>query len=166
MAVPDERLVLEASVVDDFSSTLTDLSEALLEVDRLAAETVEDINADVNIDDALRDLATLGGAMEAVDDDVTIGTDVDGIEDVFDSDGNLQTPSTPDIEASGGGGATADGGGDDTSVLDPDEIADFRAAFGEAFDPSAIFSDRQPQRGVDLLEGRPEDFIDQDAALR
>jgi hypothetical protein len=257
MAVPDERLVLEASVVDDFTDTLTDLSEALLEVDRLASQTVEDINADVNIDDALRDLgflgagldavdddpkitpdveidealrdlATVGGAADVIDDDVTFDAEVDtdlgdGIDDiaddpqitpdveidealrdlatldravgavdddikidvdldsdltdeiddigdVFDSDGNLQTPSIADpaadvFNSKMGSGATADGGGGDTSVLGADDIERFREAFGEAFDPSAIFSDRQPQRGIELLDGGVGDFIDQDAAL-
>lgn len=150
MAVPDERLVLEASVVDDFTDTLNDLSEQLLEVDRLASQTVENIHADVEIDEALRDLGTLEGAMEAVDDDVDIGASTD-------LDAGTAMAS--------GGGATADGGGGSSGVLGADDLDRFREAFGEAFDPSAVFSDRQPQRGIDLLGGGVGDFIDQDEAL-
>ena len=77
MAIPDERLVLEASVVDDFTDTLLELSEGLAEIDRLAASTVENIEAHVDIDEALRELGTLDAAVEAVDDDIQIGTETD-----------------------------------------------------------------------------------------
>lgn len=223
MAVPDERLVLEASVVDDFTDTLTDLSEALVEVDRLAADTVEDINADVNIDDALRDLGFLGAGLDAVDDDpkitpdveidealrdlgtldravgavddditiddnVDIGADVNnglgenqlfnvdgvdltdeeamGVADMFNPKAAFrQTPGLGPDPTDSGADATADGGDDGSGVLDSNDIERFREAFGEAFDPSAIFSDRQPQRGIELLGDDMESFIDQDAAL-
>lgn len=167
MAVPDERLVLEASVVDNFSSTLGDLADNLRAIDRLAEHTIENITAEVDATQAKAELAELGTAMEAVDDDIDIGADVDnidGISDAFDEDGVLQTSATPDIAASGGG-ATADGGGSDSSILDSNDIERFREAFGEAFSPDAIFSDRQPQRGIELLDGGMGDFIDQDTAL-
>lgn len=188
MAVPDERLVLEASVVDNFSSTLGDLADNLRAVDRLAEHTIENLTADVDATQAKAELAELGTAMEAVDDDVDIGADVDdglgdnqlfnvegvdltdeeamGVADMFNPKAAFrQTPGLGPDGADSNDGITADGGGDGSGVLDSDDIERFREAFGEAFDPSAIFSDRQPQRGIELLGDDMGQFIDQDAAL-
>jgi len=77
MAIPDERLVLSAEVQNNFEDTLDDLEQQLARVDRVAAETVEDIVADVAIGDAMADLAALKGGMLSVDDTINIQAEVD-----------------------------------------------------------------------------------------
>ncbi|TKX83423.1 hypothetical protein EXE43_24330, partial [Halorubrum sp. SS5] len=67
MAIADERLVLEASVVDDFTDTLLDLSEGLAEIDRLAASTVENIEADIEMSEFRRKAAEIESTLSEID---------------------------------------------------------------------------------------------------
>jgi len=190
MAIPDERLVLEASVVDDFTDTLLELSEGLAEIDRLAASTVENIEAHVDIDEALRELGTLDAAIRAVKDDIQIGTDTDfdvgqrndlfdldgidlsdreavGVADLFNKHPGSVWSETPSM-GTGSSGATADGGGDDdtSGLLDATQLRRARQQFGQSFSPNRLIQEGGAQRLVDVLDGDVTEFIDTDQASR
>ncbi|TKX58902.1 hypothetical protein EXE44_04985 [Halorubrum sp. SS7] len=152
MAIADERLVLEASVVDDFTDTLLDLSEGLAEIDRLAASTVENIEADIEMSEFRRKAAEIESTLSEIDDDVDIGAGVGGPS----AGGAVADGPSPE--------ASADGGGPDTSLLDPDQIQRVSDEFGKAFTPDALFEDGAGRRAADFLDGDISEFLDIDKA--
>ena len=177
--MPVESLVFEASVIEDFEDTLTNLATGLAEIDRLATETVEDIEADVKIGDALEDLGELETSIKAVDDDINVGANANS-QRVFDGDGplsrlndtelasvlDLQSGFSTHVPTQGGGNAdsdtvpSSDGG---FNILPEERIAEAKEAFGDAFDSDALVDDSgQITDATDLLSGQLSDFVDSD----
>jgi len=168
-----DRLTIDAVVNDDFTSTLGDLTDQLLSVDRVASQTIRDITADVDIAKAMTEVQTLKSSLRDVDDvSATVNTDADdGIFADFDP---AERATAADLigptqfqrnssSSSGGETASADGGDSNRTSLRR-LIRSARGVFGDAFDPTAIANDpERVTRLTDLLGDDPSEFIDEDA---
>lgn len=142
-----DRLTIDAVVKDNFSSTLNDLIDKLIDIDLIASSTVEDINADVDITKAMAELKTLKSELRDVE-DISVGDREAVTMGTVGGDGG-RTIATPD------GGSS--GGGRDLSEL----VLEARNSFGNAFDSSVLADNpKRTQRLTDLLEGSPSKYID------
>lgn len=76
MADEVDSLILEASVVDDFSDELDELETSLLEVEG-TGEAVNPIDMDVQIGDALADIELIKQRLRSIQDEVNVDVDTE-----------------------------------------------------------------------------------------